>query len=1178
MSEKYKFSYEPISVYACAVDLIKLYSAPGSIHIDLGCGYAAIAGALVDSGIKYIGFDANLDSVNQLTANGIDAYCLDLNDLDELLLKVESLCANYKTITISMLDVIEHLDYECQILTRLKTAFSSDQQYHLILSVPNTSHTDVAVKLLSGEFTYLDTGLLDKTHTVIYTEHNLSEVVKRNGWSQVAIKDYRLEFSEQFQFGESIVLNRDTGIGHDLRQLKGLLDSNADVYQFVRAYKPTFQQAFDTNHLALSDKLKLGLYFIKDADCDAIQKFSEIIHSSDFKDQIFLYVHESDLRRFHDSPFSNFRTYNDCLDGAVIGDFTEADYYLFVNDPAHVCLDSLSSFLSDYQFVRGRELIVIADESYISCLSNQFESIIALRHINSWQIIIPKLFLAKYSGPVIYLPNHRAWIDFIIEAGLFCGVKNSHYLRQSTYNVSPLIEYDIEYKYLISKHEFSRYIFRSGVWSDLTSDVFESLLSRNVTLLESLADLEAGVDSLRNNLSQADSDYRNLINSHSWRLTKPLRFLRRLAGQFSCMIARDFSADKFTFKYFVRRCYSKVPGLRYLWNYYSRLRINVSSALKGNSFSKNNSRALANLTKSRFESDNALQFGEVICGQLPVLDISAVSFNSSRWVEPFIKSLISQDYPLSKIAFTLVDHGSTDDTLSKFHQFIAPHSNKFFKVNFIQQPNLGFGAGHDRAIRSGSSDYCLIVNLDLEFSRSAISTVVSVALDDLASGSNFASWEFRQTPYEHPKYYDPVTLETNWSSHACILISRLAYEKCGGYDDAIFMYGEDVEFSYRLRSYGYRLKYVPSAQVLHHTYDHEGEVKPLQYTGSVLGNAFIRLRYGSFIDRLYAYGLYGVLFFIPSPFKGAKQALLSNARKLLTLTPHFLKGKGPVDAAFPLRGFDYEMIKEGAFWPVAIIDSQRDYPLVTIITRTYKGRGTLLGQSMSSVFNQTYPNIELIVAEDGGDTQKNYVMQRSLAAPKNVNVRFIANEKIGRSGVGNAALKASTGSYIMFLDDDDLLFADHVETLMHCLLSDNNFDAAYSLAFEVLTSMDADKMYYLESSIHTPSSFFQEWDYQKLLLSNYIPIQSIIFSRKLYELWGGFDLELDQLEDWNLWLRYGYKANFKFVPKTTSLFRTPSDMETRLKRHAELHGAYNSALDKAVSATKEFGGFTIGVP
>jgi GT2 family glycosyltransferase len=377
------------------------------------------------------------------------------------------------------------------------------------------------------------------------------------------------------------------------------------------------------------------------------------------------------------------------------------------------------------------------------------------------------------------------------------------------------------------------------------------------------------------------------------------------------------------------------------------------------------------------------------------------------------------------------------------------------------------------------------------------------------------------------------------------------------------MYGEDVEFSYRLRSFGYTLKYLPSAAVLHHTYEEAGEVKPLQFAGSVLANTYIRLRYGSFTDRVIAAVLYLILFIYPSPFSGAKKMLLRNIPKLVKNIPHFLQGKGPAPAKFPFRGYDYELIREGAFWQSKIFETSDEAPLVTIITRTYRGRGMFLKQAMQSVFNQTYPNIELLVAEDGGDTQFELVDSLSKTAPSNVCVRFIENQKIGRSGVGNAAMSAAKGQYYMFLDDDDLLFSDHVETLMQCLSADRSLDGAYGLAFEVTTHVADDKGSYVEELMFTPPVFHQDWDYSVMQRHNFIPIQAIIFKKELYQRWGGFDLALDQLEDWNLWLRYGYGSNFRYVAKTTSLFRTPANSNVRAERHALLHNAYDMAVKRA---------------
>ncbi len=151
----------------------------------------------------------------------------------------------------------------------------------------------------------------------------------------------------------------------------------------------------------------------------------------------------------------------------------------------------------------------------------------------------------------------------------------------------------------------------------------------------------------------------------------------------------------------------------------------------------------------------------------------------------------------------------------------------------------------------------------------------------------------------------------------------------------------------------------------------------------------------------------------------------------------------------------------------------------------------------------------------------------------------------------------------MFLDDDDLLFSDHIETIMSVLLRDDELSAAYALSIEVKTEVNKEKTSYIEKDFNTPALFKQIWDYRVMEDHNFIPIQAIIFKKELYELNGGFDTELEQLEDWNLWLRYGFDQKFSYIPKTTSLFRTPASIKEREKRHGELGYAYNYAKLKA---------------
>lgn len=611
----------------------------------------------------------------------------------------------------------------------------------------------------------------------------------------------------------------------------------------------------------------------------------------------------------------------------------------------------------------------------------------------------------------------------------------------------------------------------------------------------------------------------------------------------------------------LRPVYQRSPWLQRMRQRYLHWKTELIRHAKEEWYSPANLLALQALSARRF--DPAAQAAARAAGrpeQWPDIDVSVVTYNSEGWVDQFLESLAAQAYPLDRIHLRIVDHGSVDGTLQKLEAGLAGIRDRFATATVLTQKNLGFGAGHDRALREGSSAYCLVTNIDLVFRHDALTTVVATALQD--DTQQVASWELRQIPYEHPKYYDPVTLETNWSSHACILLRRTAYEHVGGYEPRIFMYAEDVELSYRFRSYGYVLKYVPRAAVHHFTYKSAGEVKPTQFTGSTIGNLYLRLRYGDRKDRLAGLLLYCGLFVMPAPFKGARKGLLKNAGKLAGQWRHFRRGKGPADAHFPFRAFDYEMRRDGAFWEVEPVEAA-DAPLVSIVTRTYEGRGVFLTQALQSILNQTYPNIEVIIVQDGGDSQAPIVEQMAASAPPGHRLRFIANPKLGRSAAGNAGLQAASGAYAMFLDDDDLLFADHVETLMRVLMNAPELSAAYALAMEVLTDVDPATGRYTEREFLTPATFRQEWDHDVMKHHNFIPIQAIIFKRELFERYGGFDTDLDQLEDWHLWMRYGYRRQFRYVPKTTSLFRSPASLDVRTARALKLHEAYEEARSRA---------------
>ena len=659
---------------------------------------------------------------------------------------------------------------------------------------------------------------------------------------------------------------------------------------------------------------------------------------------------------------------------------------------------------------------------------------------------------------------------------------------------------------------------------------------------------------LKNTILIADVEHltRSLDATHktmSWKITKPIRFTKRVVK------------SKKPHQEVLKPIYHHFPTVL-------KFRLTLDKWRKGNIANKlfkltnspNNLLATKALTENRFAE--SLKPKGFKAAEMPQIDLTVVTFNSSKWVESFFNSLLAQNFPTKNINLLITDNSSTDSTVTLLKALSEKHADQFNRIAITQQDNLGFGAGHHSSIQNGQAEFCLISNIDLEFEDDAISTVVSTALTD---SSDVASWELRQVPFEHPKYYDPVTLETNWSSHACILIRRSAYDKVKGYEPRIFMYCEDVEFSYRLRANQYRIKYCPSAVVRHYTYEEASQIKPLQYSGSILGNSYLRLRYGSWSDKFAILPLYAQILSGTEAFEGAKQLIKSNLKKTFKNTFYFLKKPSKNGTYFPFRGFVYDFIREGAFYQISPLKSG---PLVSIITRTYKGRDLLLSQAIQSVINQTYSNIELIIVEDGGNTLESLALKQEM--PKGKTIHYYPQQKVGRSVTGNFGLSKASGEFLMFLDDDDLLFADHVEVLVDSLLKNKDIVASYALSMEIGTHVQLNNERhvenYTEEYFHTPAPYSQEYDYDTLLHHNFITIQSILFCRSCFDERGGFDIELDQLEDWNLWLRYGYKNSFKFVPKTTSLYRIPSKSDVKLDRHQLLNDAYDIAKLKAHNA------------
>lgn len=224
------------------------------------------------------------------------------------------------------------------------------------------------------------------------------------------------------------------------------------------------------------------------------------------------------------------------------------------------------------------------------------------------------------------------------------------------------------------------------------------------------------------------------------------------------------------------------------------------------------------------------------------ISLSVVTYNNGLLISKCIQSLLAY---ANNADIVVVDNTSQDNTIDILHPY-----SKNKRIDLIQnEVNLGFGGGHNVAIRKVDSDYHVLCNPDIVINKQTIPllanymeqhpdigilcpkltnadgslqpnnhrhpTILDLALRRLAPAWLKARLQQRMDAYLMLDAGYEAVCDVPFVSGAFMFCRTDVLKQVGGFDERYFLYFEDADLCRKIQAAGYRTVYYPQASVIH---------------------------------------------------------------------------------------------------------------------------------------------------------------------------------------------------------------------------------------------------------------------------------------------------------------------------------------------------------------------------
>ena len=499
----------------------------------------------------------------------------------------------------------------------------------------------------------------------------------------------------------------------------------------------------------------------------------------------------------------------------------------------------------------------------------------------------------------------------------------------------------------------------------------------------------------------------------------------------------------------------------------------------------------------------------------PLVSIITPSYNSGRFIDDCIKSVLAQDYP--NVEHIIYDAVSTDKTKS----ILGKYQNKKYdgRIKIFIEPDRGPVYAANKALLKSKGDIILDFNADDILMPNACSWAVenfaknpkvAVIYGDveIIGGNGMEIKTEISKPYS---FKELVCSELVIPTQAAF-IRRKVLNESGFIFDRSFKHCGDFDLWLRM-GMRHPIKHV-SGIVLKYRWHEKSRTRNADLIENFVEEKKIILdkllgssKTTENIRRFKKKAEAGLYFWAASmAIDSRKQFMaLDYLNRSLMISPsekkldeYILYWKQAVS-----RGKTNEKVRKAA----------DNFPLVSIVTPSYNS-GKFIRQCIESVLSQDYPYIEHII-HDGLSTDETGEILRAYSSPRYTGrVKIFTESDSGQSDALNRAIQKSKGDIILVLNADDMLMPDAVSWGVEQIKNNPKYGVVYGDSYIID-----------ENGQIININVSKEFDFERLLCVELVPPAQAAFIRRSALEKVGFwaDAKLDTCPDYEMWVRITQK-------------------------------------------------------